>query len=381
MVSKLDPRAVKCIFVGYSSSQKGYKCWCPIERRLFVSMDVTFREFEPFYGEKTELSSLFGDGSTDASREGENENESSIVVGMIPCPLKSPSSDDTLPSSGSASGVGSQGQGELRVYTRRQKQQHPVPTNADVPSSSSPVPSSPSPPESSGNDSFPETSDTLTLLRRTSRVNAGKPPDKFVSVVSRYMHDPREQHMEAVRRILKYIKGGPGKGLWFRSSGHLRIEGYCDADWAGCMDDRRSTTGYCVFVGGNLVSWRSKKQDVVARSTAEAEYRAMAVSLCELIWVRSMLSELRLFRRDSLQLWCDNKSAINIANNPVQHDRTKHVEIDRFFIKEQLNRGVLTLSYVKSEEQLADCLTKGLGSREYDIFCNKMGMIDIYRPS
>jgi hypothetical protein len=179
-----------------------------------------------------------------------------------------------------------------------------------------------------------------------------------VSVVSRYMHDPREQHMEAVRRILRYIKRSPGKGLWFRSSGHLRIEGYCDADWAGCMDDRRSTTGYCVFVGGNLVSWRSKKQDVVARSTAEAEYRAMAVSLCELMWVRNMLSELRLFRGDSLQLWCDNKSAINIANNPVQHDRTKHVEIDRFFIKEQLNRGVLTLSYVKSQEQLADCLTK-----------------------
>ncbi|XP_020245284.1 uncharacterized protein LOC109823418 [Asparagus officinalis] len=138
-----------------------------------------------------------------------------------------------------------------------------------------------------------------------------------VSVVSRYMHDPREQHMEAVRRILRYIKGSPGKGLWFRSFGHLRIEGYCDADWAGCMDDRRSTTGYCVFVGGNLVSWCSKKQDVVARSTAEVEYKAMAVSLCELMWVKNILSEMRLFRRDSLKLWCDNKSAINIANNPV----------------------------------------------------------------
>ena len=91
--------------------------------------------------------------------------------------------------------------------------------------------------------------------------------------------------------------------------------------------------------------------------------------------------ELRLFRRGPIQLWCDNKSAINIANNPVQHDRTKHVEIDRFFIKEQLNNGGLTLEYVKSGEQLADGLTKGLGLREHNVLCNKMGMIDIYRPS
>jgi hypothetical protein len=103
---------------------------------------------------------------------------------------------------------------------------------------------------------------------------------------------------------------------------------------------------------------------VVARSSAEAEYRAMALSLCEMMWVKSLLSELRLFRGGPLQLWCDSKSAINIANNPVQHDRTKHVEIDWFFIKEQLNSRALNLNYVKSEEQLTDCLTKGLRSNE-----------------
>ncbi|KAJ0984738.1 hypothetical protein J5N97_003094 [Dioscorea zingiberensis] len=113
-----------------------------------------------------------------------------------------------------------------------------------------------------------------------------------VSVVSRYMHDPKVKHIEAVYRILRYLKGNPGKGLWFWSHGHLDVEGYCDADWANYLDDRRSTSGYCVFVGGNLVSWRSKKQEVVARSTAEAEYRAMATSLCEMLWMRSLLSEL-----------------------------------------------------------------------------------------
>ncbi|KAK1678811.1 hypothetical protein QYE76_039659 [Lolium multiflorum] len=158
-----------------------------------------------------------------------------------------------------------------------------------------------------------------------------------VSVVSRYMHDPRSGHLDAVNQILRYLKGSPGKGLWFKRNGHLNVDGYFDADWASCLDDRRSTSGYCVFVGGNLVSWRSKKQPVVSKSTAEAEYRAMSQGLSEMLWVRNLLSELKLLRKGPLNLWCDNKSAINIANNPVQHDRTKHVEIDRFFIKEKLD--------------------------------------------
>src|SRR3954468_9325943 len=107
----------------------------------------------------------------------------------------------------------------------------------------------------------------------------------------------------------------------------------------------------------------------------------MAVGLCEKVWLRNLLAELWSFKGEPLQRWCDNKSAINIANNPDQHDRTKHVEIDRFFIKDQLNSGALQLKYVKSGEQLADCLTKGLGPRVYDEFCYKMGMVNIYRPS
>ena len=119
---------------------------------------------------------------------------------------------------------------------------------------------------------------------------------------------------------------------------------------------------------------------MVSRSTAEAEYRAMSVCLSEMLWMRNLLLELKLCE-GPLKLWCDNKSVINIANNPVQHDRTKHVEIDRFFIKERLDDGLLRLNYIASSEQVADYLTKGLGVKECMLSCNKMGMIDIYRPS
>lgn len=202
-----------------------------------------------------------------------------------------------------------------------------------------------------------------------------------VSVVSRYMHDPRSGHLDAVYRILRYLKGSPGKGLWFKTNGHLNVDGYSDADWASCLDDRWSTSGFCVFVGGNLVSWRSKKQPVVSKSTAEAEYRAMSQGLSEILWIRGLLLELKILRQGPLNLWCDNKSAICIANNPVQHDRIEHVEIDRFFIKEKLDSGIIKITHVSSGQQVADCLTKGLGTRECNLACDKMGMIDIYHPS
>ena len=202
-----------------------------------------------------------------------------------------------------------------------------------------------------------------------------------VSVVSRYMHDPRTGHLEVVYQILRYLKGTPGKGLWFRANRHLNLEGYCDADWASSRDDRRSTSGYCVFVGGNLVSWRSKKQVVVSMSTAEAEHRAMALALCEMMWLKSLLKELRVLKNETMLLHCDNVAAINITNNPIQFDRIKHVEIDRFFIKEKIDSGALMLEYVKSRDQLGDCLTKGLGPKDNKLACNKMGMLNIFSPS
>ncbi|KAG6513861.1 hypothetical protein ZIOFF_024198 [Zingiber officinale] len=181
-----------------------------------------------------------------------------------------------------------------------------------------------------------------------------------VSVVSQYMHAPKTIHMKAVDRILRYLKSCPGKGLLFKGGGDLKVECYSDADWVGSRDDRRSTSGYCTFLGGNLVTWRSKKQNVCAQSSAEAEYRAMAHGLAEMLWLSFLLTDIGLKVELPLRLYCDNKAAINIANNPIQHDRTKHIKIDRHFIRERLDSGELCLPYVKSEDQLADIFTKAI---------------------
>ncbi|KAH9697911.1 retrovirus-related pol polyprotein from transposon RE1 [Citrus sinensis] len=202
-----------------------------------------------------------------------------------------------------------------------------------------------------------------------------------VSLVSQFMHAPGPEHFETVYRILRYLKGSPGKGLLLRKNGHLQVEVYTDADWAGSVTDRRSTSGYCTFVGGNLVTWRSKKQTVVARSSAEAEYRAVALGICEVFWIKKILEELKASNSLPMKVYCDNKSAIAIAHNPVLHNRTKHVEVDKHFIKEKLDSGLFCMPYIPTNEQIADILTKGLPKKHFEKLVCKLAMKDIFRPA
>ncbi|RVW23851.1 Retrovirus-related Pol polyprotein from transposon RE1 [Vitis vinifera] len=169
----------------------------------------------------------------------------------------------------------------------------------------------------------------------------GKPHIAFaVSVVSQYMHSPKESHLEAVYKILRYLKGSPGRGLFFKKSDSKKVEIYTDANWAGSADDRRSTTSYFTFVWGNLVTWRSKKQSVVAKSSAEVEFKAIAQDMCEELWLQKLLEELHITIDLPIKLYCDNKATISISHNPVQHDKTKHIEVDKHFIKEKMRKGL-----------------------------------------
>ena len=140
------------------------------------------------------------------------------------------------------------------------------------------------------------------------------------------------------------------------------------------MINKRSTSNYCTFVGGNLITWQSKKQNVVARSGVEVEFRAIAQGVCELLWIKSLLKDLGFDHTDSMILYCDNKSAINIAHNRVQPDKTIHIKIDKHFIKENLNSGVICTPFVKTGNQLADTLTKRVRSRPFHFALGKMGM-------
>ena len=188
-------------------------------------------------------------------------------------------------------------------------------------------------------------------------------------------------HWAAVEQILCYLKAAPGHGILYKDHGHTRVECFSDADWAGSREDRRSTSGYCVFVGGNLVSWKSKKQNVVSRSSAESEYRAMAQSVCEIVWIHQLLSEIGFSITVPAKLWCDNQAALHIASNPVFHERTKHIEVDCHFIREKIQDGLVSTGYVKTGEQLGDILTKALNGTRISYLCNKLGMIDIFAPA
>lgn len=176
------------------------------------------------------------------------------------------------------------------------------------------------------------------------------------------MHDPRESHFNALKRILCYVKGTISHGIHMARSSSLSLTAYTDADWAGCPSTRRSTSGFCVFLGDNLVSWSSKRQHIVSRSSAEAEYRGVANDVSETTWLRTLLLEMKIMLSRATLVYCDNVSAIYLSSNPVQHQRTKHVEIDIHFVREKVALGLVRVLHVPSAYQYADIFTKGLPS-------------------
>ena len=155
----------------------------------------------------------------------------------------------------------------------------------------------------------------------------------------------------------------------------VRVLAFCDADWASDPDDRRSTTGYCIFLGPNLVSWQSKKQSTISRSSTEAEFRSLASVVTEVTWIQSLLRELKVSSAVIPSIWCDNMSSVIMAANPVLHARTKHIEIDLYFVRDKVLQRQITVSHVPAQHQLADCLTKPISNSTFPLLRDKLSVV------
>jgi hypothetical protein len=197
-----------------------------------------------------------------------------------------------------------------------------------------------------------------------------------VNQLCQFMHAPREPHWIATKRVLRYLKGTIDYGIHYTQS-TTTLDAFCDADWAGNPDDRKSTSGYVVFLGQNLISWSAKKQSVVSKSSTEAEYRSMALVTAELYWLRMLLQDLGISLSSPPTLWCDNVGAISLASNPVFHARTKHIEVDYHFIREKvLNKDIL-VRYISTHDQIADVFTKGHTTARFMFLRSKLMVIPI----
>ncbi|PRQ53257.1 putative RNA-directed DNA polymerase [Rosa chinensis] len=205
-------------------------------------------------------------------------------------------------------------------------------------------------------------------------LTASRPDISFsVGVCARYQANPKESHLKAVKRIIRYVSGTSNYGVVYTFDSNVEIAGYTDSDWAGNVDDRRSTSGGCFFVGNNLVSWHSKKQNCVSLSTAEAEYIAAGSCCTQMLWMKQMLNDYG-FPQGKLSIFCDNTSAINISKNPVQHSRTKHIDIRYHFIRDLVDANILELEFIPTENQLADLFTKPLDNLRFESLRKSIGV-------
>jgi len=198
-----------------------------------------------------------------------------------------------------------------------------------------------------------------------------------VGVVSQFMQTPRKPHLDAVRRILRYIKHTLQCGIFYEAKSQLQIHGYIDADWAGNVSDRRSISGFMFSFGSGAISWSSKKQPTVALSSMEAEYRGAAIATCEVVWLQKLLLDLGQLVHAPIVIYYDNISSILLAYNPVYHARTKHIEVHYQFIREKVLTKEIDVIHVSTEDQVADIFTKALGTYKLRKFRKMFGVLEV----
>ncbi|GKC78433.1 retrovirus-related pol polyprotein from transposon RE1 [Tanacetum coccineum] len=197
-----------------------------------------------------------------------------------------------------------------------------------------------------------------------------------VQLLSLFMQSPTSVHMQAVKHLLRYLLNSPGQGILLANNSAVELKAYCDSDWASCPMTRRSTTGYCILLGDLPISWKSKKQVVVSRSSAEAEYKAMALTCCEVTWLVNLFKDFGIKYLKPLDLHCDNQTALYIVANPVFHARTKHIEVECYYVRDQMKAGKIKPSYIHTKSQLANVFTKVVTVKQHNNLLSKLGVCD-----
>jgi hypothetical protein len=198
-----------------------------------------------------------------------------------------------------------------------------------------------------------------------------------VGIVARFSANPRQNHLMAVKRILRYLKGTINFGLYYEKNTMLDLKVYTDVDWAKNVDDRKTTCGEIFLLGRRLVSWTSKKQNCISQSTSEAEYVATAINCTNLVWHKQMLKGMKEEITEPIVMYCDNTSAINISKNPVMHPKTKHSAIKYHYLREPVQTKEVKMEYVNTKEQLANIFTKVLPKESHEYFRGKLVAIPL----
>ncbi|XP_020699126.1 uncharacterized protein LOC110111549 [Dendrobium catenatum] len=210
------------------------------------------------------------------------------------------------------------------------------------------------------------------LLGSLQYLTLTRPDIQFVvHSLSQHMHHPLHQHFEGLKRLLRYISGTLHLGLPL-DRGPLQLKGFSDADWANNTDDRKSISGYCNYLGNSPISWQVKKQTTVARSSTEAEYRSLAAEAAEVIWLRRLLEDFHTPQTTPTIIYCDNTSAIALANNPIYHARTKHIDVDCHFIRDSIHAKHVTVHHICTDDQTADIFTKSLPINRFKTIISKL---------
>jgi len=205
-------------------------------------------------------------------------------------------------------------------------------------------------------------------------LTASRPDIMFsVCLCARFQSKPKESHLLAVKRILRYLKGTVDLGIWYSNESSFVLNAYCDADYGGCKVTRKSTSGACQFLGDMLISWSSKKQNSVAQSTTEAEYISAGSCCAQVLWIKQQVEDFGYDVKNT-PIHCDNSSAINISKNPVLHGRTKHIEIRHNFIRDHIEKGDINLSFIPTDFQIADIFTKPLDTTKFIHFRRELKM-------